>query len=128
MRVIAHDSTNHFLRELALVRLEPILLELSPHEIAFGNLELLALGVTGQRDDFDPVPQRFGHTVDVISCPDKNDLRKIERHVEVTIDEGVVLPRIEHFEQRARRIAAKIGAELIDLVQHEDRIARPNAA
>ena len=48
VRVIAHDSTNHFLRELALVRLESIFLELSPNEIAFGNLELLALGVTGQ--------------------------------------------------------------------------------
>ena len=38
------------------------------------------------------------------------------------------MPRIEHFEQRARRIATKIRADLVDLVEHENRIARAAAA
>src|SRR5205085_4195180 len=50
------------------------------------------------------------------------------RHIEVAIDEGVVLARIEHFEQRARRIAPKIGADLVDLIEHENRITRSSAA
>src|SRR5262249_22163779 len=41
---------------------------------------------------------------------------------------GRVLLGIEHLEQRARRIAAEVGAELVDLVQHEQRIARAGAA
>ncbi len=58
---------------------------------------------------------------------DEQHLGQIERHVEVVIAERVVLLRIEHFEQRRRRVAAEVGAELVDLVQDEDRIARLGA-
>ncbi len=128
MRVIVDDPANRILLKFALIGLESVLLELSPNEISFRDLQFLALGVTGQRNHFHPVAQRFGHAVDVIGRADKNDLRQIERHIEIAIDKRVVLPRIEHFEQRARRIAAKIGADLVDLVEHENRIARPGAA
>ena len=53
---------------------------------------------------------------------------KIKRHIQVTIDKRVVLSRVEHFEQCARRIAAKIRTDFIDLVEHENRIARAAAA
>ena len=42
----------------------------------------------------------------------------------VVVDEAVVLGGIEHLEQRRRRIAAPVRADLVDLVQHEDRITR----
>jgi len=38
------------------------------------------------------------------------------------IHEGVVLLGIEHLEERARGVAAVVGAELVDLVQHEDGV------
>jgi hypothetical protein len=38
------------------------------------------------------------------------------------IVEGVVLLGIEHLEQRRRRVTAKIGAHLVDLVEQEQRI------
>src|SRR5262249_30897382 len=47
---------------------------------------------------------------------------------EVAIDEGMILRRIEHFEQRARRVATKIRADLVDLIEHENRIACAAAA
>ena len=40
------------------------------------------------------------------------------------IAEREILLRVEHFEQRRRRIAAVVGADLVDLVEHEDRIRR----
>ena len=40
----------------------------------------------------------------------------------------MVLARVEHFEQRAGGIAAKIGAELVDFVEHDHWIARAGAA
>src|SRR5262245_64694178 len=43
------------------------------------------------------------------------------------IDERAVLLRIEHFEQGARGIAAEVRAELVDLVEHEQRVARAGA-
>ncbi len=40
------------------------------------------------------------------------------------IAKRVVLRRVEHFEQRRRRIAAPIRPDFVDLVQHDDRIHR----
>ena len=43
------------------------------------------------------------------------------------IDERIVLPGIKHFEQGAGGIAAKVCADLVDLVEHEHRIPRADA-
>ena len=44
------------------------------------------------------------------------------------VAERVVLFRVEHLEQRRRGVAAKIGAQLVDLVENEDRILGLGAA
>ena len=49
-------------------------------------------------------------------------------HVQVVVAEGGVLLRIERFEQRRAGIAAEIASDLVDFVQHEDRIFRLRAA
>src|SRR5205814_8877913 len=72
-------------------------------------------------DQLHPIKQRSRNSADVVRGRDEDDLRKIERHVEVAIDKSVVLARIE---QGACRVAAKVGADLIDLIEHHDRIAR----
>ena len=40
----------------------------------------------------------------------------------------MILCRVEHFEQRARRVAAKIRTDFVDLIEHKDGIARAAAA
>ncbi len=54
----------------------------------------------------------------------KNTADRSNGDVQIVIAELRVLLRIEHLEQRRGRIAAEICAELVDLVEHEDRIAR----
>jgi len=44
------------------------------------------------------------------------------------IDEGVVLLRVEHLQQRRRRVAPEVVAQLVDFVEHEQRVARADAA
>ena len=44
------------------------------------------------------------------------------------VAEGVVLRRIEDLEHRARRVAAEVRAHLVDLVDHEHRVARARVA
>ena len=44
------------------------------------------------------------------------------------IGERVVLRRVEHFEQRRRRVAAKIRADLVEFVEQNHRIAAFDAA
>src|SRR5205823_11324706 len=75
-------------------------------------------------DQLHPIEQRSWNSANVVRGRDEDDLRKIERYVEVAIDKSVVLARIEHLEQGACRVAAKVGADLIDLIKHHDRIAR----
>ena len=53
---------------------------------------------------------------------DEHHLRQVERHLEVVVGERVVLLGVEHLEQRRRGIAAEVVAELVDLVEHEDRV------
>ena len=44
------------------------------------------------------------------------------------IVEGVVLLRVEHLEQRRRRVAAEVGRHLVDLVEQEDGVVRARLA
>ena len=46
-------------------------------------------------------------------------LRQVEGHAQVVVAEGVVLLGVQHLEQRRRRIAADVGAQLVDLVEQE---------
>ena len=59
---------------------------------------------------------------------DEEHSRQVERHVEVVVAERVVLLGVEHLEQRRRRVAAEVAAELVDLVEHEHRVAGARAA
>src|SRR5437867_1469927 len=122
--VIVNDLSKCVLLEFALFRLESVFLQLPLYEISLGNFDFLPLGVTGYGNHFNPIAQRFGHALDVVRRADKDYLRQIKRHVEVTIDKRVVLSRIEHFQQRAGRVAAKIRADLVDFIKHENRVPR----
>ena len=115
-------------RPLALLALQSILRELPPHEVSLRDFQFLAIGVAGNFDRLHAVAQRGRHIANVVRRGDEDDLREIERHVEVVIDEGVVLSRVEHLEQGARGIAAEVRAELVDFVEHDDRVARAAAA
>src|SRR5579864_2063364 len=54
----------------------------------------------------------------------EDDLRKIIGHFQVVIGEGVVLFEIEYLEQGCRWVAPVIAADLVDFVQHEERVER----
>ena len=58
----------------------------------------------------------------------KTTSREVELDVEVVVAERVVLRRVEHLEQRGRRVAAPVGADLVDLVEHDHRVHRPGVA
>ena len=51
--------------------------------------------------------------------------RQVEVDLEVVVTERVVLRRVEDLEQRRRRVAPVVGADLVDLVEHDDRVHGP---
>ena len=91
-------------------------------------MQLLFFGVPRQLEHFHAVAQRVRHRVEHVGGGQEQHLGQIERHVEVVIGEGVVLFGIEHLEQRRGRVAAEVHAELVDLVEDEQRIVRAGVA
>ena len=85
------------------------------------DLDLLVLGVAGDADDLHAVHQGR-RDVERVRRRDEHHVGEIVVDLEVVIVEGVILLGIEHLEQRRRRIAAEIGAHLVDLVEQEQRV------
>ncbi len=108
--------------DLDLAVAQAVALDLPGHEVSAGDGQLLVLGVAVEGDDLHPVEQRPGDGVDHVCGGDEQDLREVELHVQVVVAEAVVLGRVEHLEQRRRRIAAPVVADLVDLVEHHDRV------
>ncbi len=109
-------------RVLAFLRLDAVLLDLARNQVALRDVDLLLFGVAGQLDDLHAVEQRRRDRVQLVGCADEKHLAQIERLIEIVVAERVVLLRIERLQQRARGVATEVAAQLVDLVQHEDRI------
>ena len=103
---------------------EPRLGELPREQEAAGDLELLLLGVAGELHDLHAVEERPRDVLDEVGGRDEQHLGEVERHAEVVVGEGVVLRRVEHLEQRRRRVALVRDAELVHLVEEEDGVRR----
>ena len=110
-----------------LVDSEAVLRGLLRDQVLVGNVQLLFSRVARQFDDFHAVPQRLGDGIHPVRRGDEQDLRKIKRHIQIVITEGVVLLRVENFHQRRRGIAPEVAAEFVDLVKHHDRVVRFSA-
>ena len=89
-----------------------------------GDLDLLELGVPGELQHLHPIPEGLGHGVQDVRRADEHHVREIELDVEVVVQKRVVLLRIEHLEQRRRRVAAEVHRHLVDFVEQEDRVDR----
>src|SRR5204862_519617 len=97
-------------------------------EVLRRDAGLLRVRGAGERQEFHPVAQRAWDGVERVAGGDEEDLREVERHAEIGVDEGVVLRRVQHLQQRRGRIAPPVRADLVDLVEHEDGILRLGAA
>ena len=103
---------------------DAVLLHLLRDDVLLGDHQLLFVGVAGEADDFHAVEERRLDRVEHVRRDDEHHVRQVVRHAEVVIAEREVLLGVEHFEQRRRRIAAIVGADLVDLVEHEHRVRR----
>ena len=107
---------------MQLFRCQSVRGKLAWDEVLLGNLLFLVGGIAGEFKCLHPVAQRDGNRVQLIRRGDEHHLGKIERDIKVVVGEGVVLLRIQHFEQGGTRVSAEIGAEFVNLIKHKDRI------
>ena len=92
------------------------------HEEARRDGDLLVLGVAVDADDLEAVVESLGDLLGDVRRGDEEHLGEVDLEVEVVVAEGRVLRRVEDLEQRGRRIAAPVGAELVDLVEQDHRV------
>ena len=92
-----------------------------------GNLELLGSRVAGEFDHLQAVAQSRVDRVKPVGRGDEQYPRQIIRHVQVIVGKGVVLGGIKHLKQRCGRVAAIIGADLVQFIQQNNGIARFSA-
>ena len=102
--------------------LEPVAALAARHEEARRDGDLLVLGVAVDADDLEAVEQSLGDLLGDVRRGDEEHLGEVDLEVEVVVAEGRVLRRVEDLEQRGRRIAAPVGAELVDLVEQDHRV------
>ena len=88
-----------------LVGPQAVLVELPRDEVHPRDVELLVLGVAAERDDLHAIEQRRVDRAELVRGRDEEHPRQVDRDLEVVIAERVVLRRVEHLEQRRRRIA-----------------------
>ena len=126
-RVVADHRAQRFRAKHDLFLQQAVHRELARHQILLGDVQLVVLGIAIYGDDLHPVEQRRGNRRRGVAGADKEHLAQIEVHVQVMVAESVVLLRIEDFQQGGRWIAAPVGADFIDLVEHKDGVFDPRA-
>ena len=122
------SSSSSSSRDRDLVLEQAVALALARPEVAARDRDLLVDRVAVEADDLHAVEQRAGDRVGDVRGRDEDDLGEVELDVEVVVAERVVLRRVEHLEQRRRRVAAPVGADLVDLVEQDHRVHRPGVA
>ena len=113
-------------RDLVLLQARP--LALARPEVPARDRDLLVGRVAVEADDLHPVEQRPGDRLGDVGRREEEDLREVDLDVEVVVAERRVLRRIEHLEERRRRVAAPVGADLVDLVEQDHRVHRLRVA
>ena len=124
-RVALNQERQPRLRHLELRALQPIRLHRLRDQVALRNLQLLQLRVARQPDDFHAVLQRQRNVLRRVRRRDEQHPRQVIININVVIIERLVLLRIQHLQQRRRRIAAEVAGHLVDLIQQQHRIHRP---
>ena len=123
--VVGDDPANARLGHGHLVVAQAVAADLAGHEVIAGDGDLLVLGVAVEAHDLHAVEQRTGDGLDHVGRRDEQHVGQVEVDFEVVVAEGVVLRGVEHLEQRGARVASPVGADLVDLVEQEDRVHGP---
>jgi hypothetical protein len=123
--VLGHHGAEHVVADRHLVLAQAVAVALARPQVALGDRDLLLGRVPVEAHDLHAVEQRRGDRLGHVGRGDEHDLGEVELHVEVVVAERVVLRRVEHLEQGRAGVAAPVGADLVDLVEHDHRVHRP---
>ncbi len=99
-------------------------LQLAREQVVTGDDDLLVLGVAVEADQLHTVEQGLRDGFEHIGRGQEHHVAEVEFDLQVVVAEGVVLRGVEHLQQSRGRIAPEVGADLVDLVEQDDRVHR----
>ena len=120
--VLVDNLFHRAARDVELDVSQAVLLLLLGQEVTFADLDLLFKDIARKLDHLHTVEQGCCNGRKAVGGGDEEHLRKVVIHIEEVVVEGLVLFRVKHLEQGARRIALEVGRDLVNLIQHEHRI------
>ena len=120
--VIGDDESDHVIGEFDLVRADADCLKCLGQQMPLGDLQFVCCCIALELDDLHPVEQGLGNGLQRICCADEKDVGQIIGRVHVVVGESAVLFGIKYFEQSAGRVPVVGDGELVDLVEHHDRV------
>ena len=108
--------------DLELILTEPVALKLFGPQVIARDRQFFLGDVTGQAQRLHAIEERRGNGIELVGGTHKQHLRQVHAQIEIVVEKLAVLLGIERFEQRGGGIAAKRGADLVDLIEHNHRI------
>src|SRR5690606_30801600 len=87
-----------------------------------GDLKFLVRSVAGKDDHLHTVAQGGLDGVEHICRRHEHHVREVEWNTEIIVPESEILFGVEHFEESRAWVAAKIRADLVDLIEHNERV------
>ena len=95
---------------------QAVALHLLGYEELSRYVELFNLGIAGYTYYLHPVEERIRDALKRIRSRYEHNIRKVVVAVKVVVVKCMVLLRVQHLKERARRVSAEIAAHLIYLV------------
>ena len=124
-RVVGHDALPDRQRDREVLGLQAVALQLLGQQVPAADLDLLLQQVAGDLEDLHPVAQRLRDHRQHVRRRQEHHLRQVEGHVQVVVQERVVLLGVEHLQQRRARVPAEVAAQLVELVEQDHRVVGP---
>ena len=101
---------------------ESVALKLLGPQVIARDRQFLLGDITGQAQRFHAIEKRRGNRIELVRGAHKQHLRQVHAQIEIMIEKPAVLLGVQRFEERGGGIAAKRGADLVDLIEHNHRI------
>ena len=106
-----------------VLRLQAVFLHLARQQEVAGDLALFRLQIAVELDDLHAVQQRCRDGIQRVGRGDEEHLGEVVLQIQIVVHEGVVLFRVQHFQQGRGRVAPEVRGHLVDLVQAEQGVA-----
>ena len=121
---ILHDHiADRFIGNEQLILPDSVRLLLLGNQMFFGDVMLFIFGIGSDLDHLHTVQERPRDRIRVICRSDKEHVRQVDGYLNIMVFEMTVLLGIKDLQQRGSCISLVIAAQLIDLVEHHQRIS-----